>query len=894
MSTDQTARIEQKGISQMIRSGQVIQNDNQPAWIPSREQVEGSRIVEFASWLVEKHVTSFDDITDFYEIHAWASTHTELFWESVGQFFDVKFHRPPDAIWEGSKMPGTKWFPGAMLNFAEHLLRSPDADRDAIIMLREDRVESSISHGELRRQVQALAGQLRSMGVDSGDRVVGYLPNSIEGVIGFLASAWIGATWSQAGLDLAARSAADRLAQLEPKVLICGGGYLFKGLVQDRRNEVRQLKQLLPTLTHTIAVTTAGLVLDPEQDGVLEWEVVLRDASPVDAVAVAFDHPLWVLFTSGTSGLPKGIVHGHGGALLEQFASPGFHLDLRADDVFFWYTSPNWMMWNAQVCGLLHGATIILYDGSPIEPSADRLWQIVDEHRVTVFGTSPGFLRSCERSGIEPGRDFDLTRMRIIGVTGSILPASANIWVREHVSRTVQVGSTSGGTDVVGIFVSSNPMLPVYDGEISAVALGVSLEVWDEQGCRVPRGSSGEMVITAPMPSMPIGFWNDPDDEAYHATYFAEFPGIWRQGDAITQTERGTIIIHGRSDATLNRNGIRIGSAEIYDAVESLPEVVDSLIVGVERSDGGYWMPLFVVLDKETDDEELLGRRIRDRLRERTSPRHVPDEVVVVPALPHTKTGKKLEVPIKRLLSGRQAVEVVSRGAVDDSDALQWFVDFAHERANMVDAETVEPTDDYCNWRTYSTQRISRILAAALDAFAEKGYHGTTTRQLAQRAGLSVPGIYHHYRSKQDILIDLMLVVIDELIERNRYALEESGDDPRAQFDVLVDSLLLFHMNRQKGAVLSANELRSLTPENRVRYVARRDEQQRMLDIVVSDGVDSGEFQTAYPVDASRAITSLCLGVASWYRADGELPEGEFLDRYRSIAQSIVGVHRAS
>lgn len=874
----------------MMRSVEITPDVGQPAWIPTSEQVLGSRIVEFACWLQERGVAKFADVTDYQEIHAWASTNPEGFWGSVAEFFDVQFQAKPSAIWAGPQMPGTKWFPDATLNFAEHLLRSTDVDRDAVIMIREDGVESSITHGELRRQVESLAGCLRSLGVESGDRVVSYLPNSIEGVVGLLATAWIGATWAQAGLDLAGPSAADRLAQLEPKVLLCGGGYYFKGVVQDRRNEVRLLRSLLPTLTHTIAISTAGLELDAEGDDVLDWEGALRDASPVEAVAVPFDHPLWVLFTSGTSGLPKGIVHGHGGALLEQFASPGFHLDLRADDVFFWYTSPNWMMWNAQVCGLLHGATVVLFDGSPVEPNVDRMWKIVEDHRVTVFGTSPGFLRTCERAGSEPGRDFDLSCMRTIGVTGSILPASSNEWVRQHISPAVQVGSTSGGTDIVGIFVSSNPMLPVYDGEISGVALGISLEVWDDDGQPVAPGMSGEMVITRPMPSMPIGFWNDPTDEAYKSTYFAEFPGVWRQGDAITLTDRGTVIIHGRSDATLNRNGIRIGSAEIYDAVESLEEVKDSLVVGVEREDGGYWMPLFVVVDGSTESNELVERRIRDRLRERTSPRHIPDEVIFTAALPRTKTGKKLEVPIKRLLAGRPASDVVSRGAVDDVEALQWLVEFAAEREATAGQDAVEPTDDYSNWRTYSTQRISNILAAALDAFAEKGYHGTSTRQLAERAGLSVPGIYHHYRSKQDILVDLMMVVIDELIERSRYALEEAGDDPRAQFDALVDSLLLFHMNRQDGAVLSANEMRSLTPENRNRYVSRRDEQQRMLDIVVSDGVESGDFKTPHPGDASRAITSLCLGVASWYRADGELPEDEFLNRYRGIARSIAGV----
>lgn len=874
----------------MMRSVGATGDEPRPGWVPTPEQVLGSRIVEFAQWLQERERARFDDVTDYHQVQAWAREHPQDFWGAVAEFFDVRFHSNPNAIWEGPQMPGTRWFPGATLNFAEHLLRSDEHDRDAVVMIREDGLVSSITHGELRQQVEALAGCLRALGVERGDRVAAYLPNSIEGVVGLLATAWIGATWAQAGLDLAAQSAADRLAQLEAKVLLAGAGYYFKGVVQDRRKEVRLLQGMLPTLTHTIAVSSAGLILEPTSDHVLDWESALRHAEPVDVVPVPFDHPLWVLFTSGTSGLPKGIVHGHGGALLEQFASPGFHLDLRSDDVFFWYTSPNWMMWNAQVCGLLHGATIVLFDGSPVQPSADRMWKIVDDHQVTVFGTSPGFLKTCKRAGCEPARDFDLSSLRVIGVTGSILPASANEWVRQYVSPSVQVGSTSGGTDIVGIFVSSNPMLPVYDGEISGVALGVALEVWDDDGNPVPPGASGEMVITKPMPSMPVGFWNDPSGEAYRATYFEEFPGVWRQGDAITLTERGTIIIHGRSDATLNRNGIRIGSAEIYDAVESLPEVSDSLVVGVERDDGGYWMPLFVVLDDTASDNELVERRIRDRLRERTSPRHVPDEVIFTDALPRTKTGKKLEVPIKRLLAGLPASDVVSRGAVDDVRALEWLMEFAEERAAMVGEGAVEPTDDYSNWRVYSSQRISRILAAALDCFAEKGYHGTSTRQLAERAGLSVPGIYHHYRSKQDILIDLMLVVIDELIERSRYALAEAGDDPRLQFDALVDSLLLFHMNRQQGAVVSSVEMRSLTSENRDRYVSRRDEQQRMVDIVVSDGVMSCEFATPHPGDASRAITSLCLGVATWYRPDAELSEEEFLNRYRSIARSIAGV----
>ena len=862
---------------------------HEPSWVPTAESVHSSRIVEFAGWLNERGTTSFADVTDFGAIQQWSADDPAAFWGAVAEFFGVRFYDQPRTVCEDFTMPGTVWFPGGTLNFAEHMLRVDEPERVAITMVAEDGTASTITRGDLRDQVLRMAGALQDLGVESGDRVVGYLPNCIEGVVAFLASAWIGAVWSQAGLDLAGASAADRLAQLEPKVLVCGGAYLFKGRVHDRRHEVRELRELLPSVQHTIAVATAGLGLSEEIDDVLDWQATVAGGQAVDLVPVAFDHPLWVLFTSGTTGKPKGIVHGHGGALLEQLISPGFHLNLTEDDVFFWYTTPNWMMWNAQVCGLLHGASIVLFDGNPAYPRPDRLWQVVADRGVTVFGTSPGYLRECERAGCEPGRDLDLRALRIVAVTGSILPPSANVWVREHVGPQIQVGSTSGGTDIVGIFVSSNPIVPVYDGEISAIALGVALEVWDEDGHPVPAGTTGEMVITKPMPSMPVAFWGDADGETYRSTYFEEFPGVWRHGDAIVLTEHGSVIIQGRSDATLNRNGVRIGSAEIYDAVESLPEVVDSLVVGIERPDGGYWMPLFVVADENAGDLDAVSRRIRDRLRERTSPRHVPDEVIFVEALPHTKTGKKLEVPVKRLLSGHSTAQVASRSAVDNADALQWFVDFAAERKEIDAQLVVEPSDDYRQWRVYSEQRISRILAGALETFAATGYHGTTTRQLAEASGLSVPGIYHHYRSKQDILFDLMMVVIDESIERCRYALKEAGPSSIEQFDAIVESLLRFHMNRQAGAVLSANELRSLSPQQRALYIARRDEQQRMLDVIVVDGVESGDFNATYPTDASRAITSMCLGVAVWYVADGELPEEEFLRRYQDIARSIVG-----
>ena len=652
-------------------------------WVPSEEQTAHSRIVQFATWVTARGLVELADVTDYAELQAWSARCPGDFWQAVADFFEVDFDARADVALADRGMPGAQWFPGATLSFAQHLLRHGDDQRDAVILVREDGHRESITFEELRAQVASVSTRLLALGVEPGDRVVGYLPNCIEGVVAFAAAAAVGACWSQTALDYSPRAAADRLAQLTPKVLFAGGGYAFKGAVRDRRQEVEELRSLLPGLVHTVAVPTSGISIDVDVEAVSPWSELLSVAGEAGARAVAFDHPLWVLFTSGTTGPPKGIVHGHGGALLEQLVSPGFHLDLDEDDVFFWYTSPNWMMWNAQVSGLLHGATIVLYDGSPTSPSTDALWRIVSDLAVTVFGTSPGYLQASARAGVEPARDLDLQALRIIGVTGSVLPPSSNVWVREHVGTAVQVGSMSGGTDIVGVFVASAPTTPVYDGEISAAALGVALESWDEDGRRVPAGTSGEMVITQPMPSMPLYFWNDPEGRAYRDAYFSTYPGAWRQGDSITITERGTVIIHGRSDSTLNRNGIRLGSAEIYEAVESLAEVEDSLVVGVERADGGYWMPMFVVLAAGTDDPDAVIARVRGEIARRTSPRHVPDEIVVVPALPHTKTGKKLEVPVKRILQGADPERVSSAGAVDDPEALQWLIRFAQDRFSV-------------------------------------------------------------------------------------------------------------------------------------------------------------------------------------------------------------------
>ncbi|GIF23217.1 acetoacetyl-CoA synthetase [Actinoplanes tereljensis] len=634
-------------------------------WRPDPERVRSTRIVRFAQWLVDRGHARLDDVTDYRALHAWSVASPGDFWAAVAAFFAVDWTTPPQAALAERRMPGAVWFPGGTLNFGAHLLRAGADDQDAVVLVGEDGSRTAISYAELRARSFAVAGRLRELGVEPGDRVAAYLPNCVEGVVAFVATALVGAVWAQTGLDYAAPSAAERMAQLAPKILITGTGYRFGGKVHDRRVEAATLRDLLPGLQHTITIETAGVPAPGAGWG------GTGDPLP-EPVAVGFDHPLWVLFTSGTTGKPKGIVHGHGGVLLEQLVSPGLHMDLRAGDTFFWYTTPNWMMWNAQICGLLHGATIVLYDGRP----TDALWRLVADLGVNVFGTSPGYLDASQRAGLEPGRDLNLSALRLVGVTGSVLPAGANAWFRDHVSDKVQLGSMSGGTDVVGIFAASAPTTPVYDGEISAPALGTALQVWDSTGAPAPAGTPGEMVITEPMPSMPLYFWDDPGGGKLHDTYFGMFPGVWRHGDLTEITARGTVVILGRSDATINRHGVRIGSAEIYAALGDLPEVADALVVGVEEADGGYWLPLFVVPSGKHEPADLIRRTIA----ERTSPRHVPDDVIFVPSLPHTRTGKRLEVPVKRILQGADPDRVIDRGAVDDAAALDALITAARVR----------------------------------------------------------------------------------------------------------------------------------------------------------------------------------------------------------------------
>ncbi|RZL84568.1 MAG: acetoacetate--CoA ligase [Rhodococcus sp. (in: high G+C Gram-positive bacteria)] len=638
-----------------------------PQWVPTEADVRDAVITDFAAFVARRHSVTVDDYRSLWH---WSVSEPAAFWQDVWDYFEFRSTTDPGPALADAAMPGAVWFPGATVNYVDHVFRNARPDATAILYAGESMPETAVGWDELRSRVASLAGTLRDHGVGAGDRVVGYLPNIPEAVVAFLATASLGAVWAACGQDYSAPAALDRLGQLEPKALITADGYRFGGKERDRLGAAAQLRRGLSSLVLTVVVPH----LDPDAavDGTLAWADATGRDEVLEPVAVPFDHPLWVVFSSGTTGLPKGIVHGHGGVLLEHVKSLALQLDIGREDILFWYTSPSWMMWNFQTAGLLVGATIVCYDGSPSYPTPDALWALVSRLGVTVVGTSPGYVLACDKAGVVPVREHDLSALRAVGVTGSTLPAASSLWLSENVGRHVPVVSITGGTDVVSAFIGGARNVPVWPGELSAPCLGVAVDAFDESGKPV-RGEVGELVVTAPMPSMPVSFWNDPVGKRYREAYFDVYPGVWRHGDWITITDRGTVLMHGRSDSTLNRNGIRMGSADIYQVVEKLPEIAEALVVGVDLPDGGYWMPLFVVLSEGVELDEALKQRICGAIREQASPRHVPDDIIVAPGIPHTRTGKKLEVPLKRIFQGADAGRTVDRSAVDDPDLLDWF-----------------------------------------------------------------------------------------------------------------------------------------------------------------------------------------------------------------------------
>lgn len=654
----------------------------EPFFTPDPKAAAHSRIADFARWAARNRgAEGIQDPTDYRALYQWSVTDLEGFWAAVWEYFDIDATTEYERVLAEETMPGARWFPGATLNYTHHALRNLQPDAPAITALDETGAGYEITGRELRARVASVAASLRDLGVGQGDRVVGYLPNTPHAVIAFLATASLGAVWSVCGQDYVPKAAADRFAQLEPTVLITADGYLFNGTTHDRRAASLELAAALPTLKATVLVDHVGLAWPEGGDSGLTvpWGDAVSRVEYLTIAPVPFDHPLWVVFSSGTTGLPKGIVHGHGGVLLEHLKTLGLHTDLGTGDRLLWFTTTHWMMWNLVVSTLLTGATTCTYDGSPVpQARPDVLWELAARHKVTVFGTSPQYLLTMAKLGIEPAV-HDLSAIRVVGCTGSALPASAYPWVRDHVGAGVQLASTSGGTDIVSGFAGSASTTSVWAGELSAPSLGVALAAYDATGTPV-LDQVGELVVTRPMPSMPLYFWNDPDGSRYRDAYFGAYPGMWRHGDWITLTSHGSVIVHGRSDATLNRNGVRLGSADIHDVVERLPEITEALVIGAEEPDGGYWMPLFVVLADGVALDDSLRVRIRDAIRTGASPRHVPDEILAVRALPHTKTGKKLEVPVKRLLQGAPAEQVLNPAAVDNPDLIAYFARLGAER----------------------------------------------------------------------------------------------------------------------------------------------------------------------------------------------------------------------
>lgn len=621
------------------------------------------------------HLPTYDDAW------RWSVEDLDAFWAAVWDTFAVGDRRPGDPALADARMPGARWFPGARLSYAELALRLVGRGDDETVVLgrSQTRPPVDLTVAELRDQVARARAGLRRLGIGPGDRVVAFLPNIPEAVVTLLATASLGAVFSSCAPESGTRTVVDRWAQIEPTALVTVDGYRYGMKVVDRVAEVAEIRAALPTLRATIVIPY--LDADPGRlPDAVAWADLLAVSEPMAFEPVAFDHPLYVLYSSGTTGLPKPIVHGHGGIALEHLKALALHTDLGPADRFLWFTTTGWMMWDYLVSGLLAGASIVLFDGDPASPDLMTLWRLAEETRATYVGASAPFLMACRKAGLRPGEAADLSRVRGVGSTGAPLPADGFRWVYDAIGRDLLLGSLSGGTDLCTGFVGPSPLVPVWAGEISCRMLGAKVEAFDEDG-RSLVGRLGELVLTAPMPSMPVGFWGDADGSRYRAAYFETFPGVWRHGDWVTITERGSCVITGRSDATLKRGGVRLGTAEFYAVVEALPEVADSIVVHVEDDEGGPGeLLLFVVVRSGATLDDDLRRRIAAALRAELSPRHVPDEVAAVPAIPRTLSGKKLEVPVKRLLAGAEPAEVAARESLADPAALDAFVAIAAAR----------------------------------------------------------------------------------------------------------------------------------------------------------------------------------------------------------------------
>ena len=649
-------------------------------WTPSAARVADANLTAFMSWLASQRGLRFDG---YHALWRWSVGDLEGFWRAVWDYSGIDASAPPERVLGRRAMPGAEWFPGARLNYAQHILRRERPGEPALLHVSETTPMASLDWADLAGQVRILGTRLRAMGVRPGDRVASYLPNIPQTVMAMLATTSIGAVWTACSPDFGWRGVLDRFRQLRPKVLFCVDGYSWNGAFFDRRDEVQQIIAGLPGLEYVVHLPGPGRPREQpglaRRDG-LTWGALL-DHAPVTAADFAFEqvpfgHPLWILFSSGTTGLPKAIVHSHGGILLEQLKLQQFHMDLRAGDRMFFHTTSGWMMWNFLVSSLLLGVRPVLYDGSPAHPGPEVLWRIADEARVNFFGASPAYVDQLSKAGVVPGKQFELADLRAIMPAGSPVSAECTAWFYDNVKPDVWVATGSGGTDVCTGFVGGVPTLPVYAGEIQAPHLGVAAQAFNLRGESV-IDEVGELVITEPMPSMPAGFWGDAGDVRYRETYFADFPGVWRQGDFFRINGRGGCFVLGRSDATLNRHGVRIGTAEVYAVLSSIDEIDDALIVNLDLPGGRFHMPLFVQLVDGLRLDDRIQDKIRDRLRHEYTPRHVPDRIVQVPDIPITLTGKKLEVPVRKILLGVPPDEAANRNAMANPGSLDFFADYA-------------------------------------------------------------------------------------------------------------------------------------------------------------------------------------------------------------------------
>jgi acetoacetyl-CoA synthetase len=636
-----------------------------PIWTPPAAMVARA---EMTAWLREL------ELPDYNSLWEWSVADIGRFWKRVWDRYEVEADGDASVVLAEPSMPGAQWFPGVALSYPEHVFKHKLGDRIAVQFAGEGRPLDSWTWARLRDETARIRGGLRRLGIERGDRVAACMPNIPETLAAFLATTSLGAIWSCCSPDFGPRTIVDRFAQIEPKVLLAVDGYRYGGKSFDRAQLIAELQAALPTVQRTVVLPYLGAEGD--------WEAGFPATDePLEFARVPFDHPLWIVYSSGTTGLPKAIVHGHGGIVLEHLKNFRLHHDVRPGDRLMWFTTTGWIMWSYLVSGLLSDVSIVLYDGNPGYPDLGALWDLAAASHATLFGCGAAFIHGCMKAGIDPAAGRDLGSLRSIGSTGSPLAPEAFDWIYDRFGREIWLASVSGGTDIAGAFVGGAPIVPVYRGELPARMLGVDVQSWDEQGEPL-IDEVGELVVTQPMPSMPVRFWNDSGDERYIDAYFSTYPGVWRHGDWIRITSRGSAVIYGRSDSTINRGGIRIGTAEVYAAVLALEQIADALAVDVPSEDGtgdGH-LYLFVALAAGATLDDELQAALRARIRSDCSPRHVPDEVIAIPEVPKTLTGKLLEVPVKRLLMGRDVQEAASRDALANPEALDWFVEFAAQR----------------------------------------------------------------------------------------------------------------------------------------------------------------------------------------------------------------------